>query len=93
MTAAVGYIMLLRQESLAPGIGYFATFVIACGGRSIHPLTIVWLSNNGIPPPSFFSRLPQTKERNHALLTEIFNPTHSGWTLQMRSGVGISIRL
>lgn len=55
MTAAVGYIMLLKQESLAPGVRYFATFIIACGGHSIHPLTIAWLSNNGtrFPPPYF----------------------------------------
>ena len=32
---------------MAPGVRYFSTFIVACGGHSIHPLTIAWLSNNG----------------------------------------------
>ena len=46
--AVGGYIMLLKQGSLAPGVRYFATFVVACGGYITQPLTIPWFSNYGI---------------------------------------------
>ena len=47
IVAMVGYIMLLKQGNLAPGVRYFATFVVACGAFITQPLTIPWLSNNG----------------------------------------------
>ena len=96
-TAAVGYIMLLKQESLAPGSRYFATFVIACGGHSIYPLTIAWLSNNGMyafaPLSPLTSDGKKKRKKNLAILTGAFQLTHSGWTLQVRSGFGVPVRL
>ncbi|KAI9840137.1 MAG: hypothetical protein M1837_001898 [Sclerophora amabilis] len=44
--AAVGYILLLAQGGLAPGVKYFATFLITCGGYITQPVTVAWLSNN-----------------------------------------------
>lgn len=46
--AAIGYIMLLKQEHMVPGVRYFATFLVTCGAYITQPLTMAWLSNNGM---------------------------------------------
>ncbi|PGH29978.1 hypothetical protein GX50_07278 [[Emmonsia] crescens] len=44
--ASVGYIILLRQQSVSLGVRYFAVFAISAGSFMAHPITITWLSNN-----------------------------------------------
>ena len=44
--ACVGYIMLLAQGHLSPGVKYFATFLITCGAYTAQPVTLGWLNNN-----------------------------------------------
>ncbi|KAI9756266.1 MAG: hypothetical protein M4579_003933 [Chaenotheca gracillima] len=44
--ASIGYIMLLAQGHLAPGVKYFATYLITCGGYITQPVCIAWLNNN-----------------------------------------------
>ena len=44
---SIGYIMLLEQQTLATGVQYFATFLVACGGYITLPVTLTWLNNNG----------------------------------------------
>lgn len=43
---SVGYVMLLTQQALAPGVQYFATYLVACGGYIVLPVTLGWLNNN-----------------------------------------------
>ncbi|EEH37164.2 high-affinity nicotinic acid transporter [Paracoccidioides lutzii Pb01] len=42
----VGYIILLCQQSVSPGVCYFAVLTISAGAFMAHPITIAWLNNN-----------------------------------------------
>lgn len=43
--ASVGYVILLKQESVSVGVKYFALFVIVSGGYITQPVTLTWISN------------------------------------------------
>ncbi|OJD34527.1 mfs transporter [Diplodia corticola] len=43
--ASVGYVLLLCRERLAPGVEYFALFVVVAGGYITQPVTLTWVSN------------------------------------------------
>ncbi|KAI9677045.1 MAG: hypothetical protein M1817_006884 [Caeruleum heppii] len=42
----VGYVLLLAQGGLSPGVKYFATFLITSGAYITQPVTLAWLNNN-----------------------------------------------
>jgi hypothetical protein len=44
--ACIGYIILLAQGGLSPGVKFFATFLITCGAYMAQPVTLGWLNNN-----------------------------------------------
>ncbi|KAF6234434.1 hypothetical protein HO173_007467 [Letharia columbiana] len=46
VTASIGYIILLAQESVSVGTRYFAVYLVMAGGYITQPITLVWLSNN-----------------------------------------------
>ncbi|KAF1843935.1 MFS general substrate transporter [Cucurbitaria berberidis CBS 394.84] len=45
VVASIGYIMLLAQHNLSPGVKYFALFLIVPGGYITQPVFLVWMSN------------------------------------------------
>ena len=44
--ASIGYVILLAQQTLPPGVRYFATFLVSFGFTA-QPVTLAWLNNNG----------------------------------------------
>lgn len=44
--STIGYIILLNMLSVKVGIRYFAVFLFLTGGFIVHPIIIIWLSNN-----------------------------------------------
>ncbi|KAI9677626.1 MAG: hypothetical protein M1817_006581 [Caeruleum heppii] len=46
VVATIGYVILLAQGGLSPGVKYMAVFFVLSGVYVVQPATIVWLSNN-----------------------------------------------
>lgn len=46
LIATIGYIILLNMLSVKVGVRYFAVFLFLTGGFIVHPMIIIWLSNN-----------------------------------------------
>jgi len=46
LISTIGYIILLNMLSVTVGVRYFAIFLFLAGGFIVHPMIIIWLSNN-----------------------------------------------
>ena len=46
LTGTIGFIVLLAQAHVTPGVRYMAIFFVAGAGHIVQPLVVSWLANN-----------------------------------------------